>query len=551
MLGKGLLLKHLLNNSADILVFFDASLRIREISEAAQHIILNESQFEQQNLLDFIKICQIDRSFFTNLTNTKSAEKILLPTTVFYHQNKKHIVDWSLTVLPKQFFSEQLFLLKGVDTVKHQQVCEQYSELQDVFASFPGLIFWKDLHFIYRYVNENFLKLTGFSNLCDVVGKTDFDLPWRDQAVSFQQENGEILQSGKPKINLERTINVDDGSTLNFIFNESPLKDKEGNFVGILGVGIDITHLKQHEKFLQKTIDQEKFDNIDQAATLNEIIKEVMGLNVYADRSKIKQLLAFLKTIVANMPGNVYWKDINSVYMGGNNNVVGVCNLSSRTEIAGITDCILEKKLNWEPGTSERFRKDDIDVVTFKKPKTFEDHFVQADSKEVVMLTTKTPVLDDGAVVGILAVSMDITELKQQERALLKAKEQAEAANRAKTEFIANMSHDVKTPLAGIISVAELLGSYVPEEYKELTLDLMEAGQHLTAFFDNCIELAKLEGDKVTLLEENFSLKHVLNEIISLFQPSIKSKGLSFYLNYSELMPKRFFGSRDNLPDYT
>ncbi len=170
----------------------------------------------------------------------------------------------------------------------------------------------------------------------------------------------------------------------------------------------------------------------DQADALTEINKEIMGIDILSSRpNKIKQLLIFLRAIVANMPGNVYWKDKNSTYLGCNNNVLKIAGISSRAEITGKDDFYFEKILNWPVGTAARFRQDDIAIIDSKTPLIFEDRFIQADSKKVIMLTTKSPIFDNnGKVIGIIATSIDITERKRAEENLYKIKVAAAEAKR-------------------------------------------------------------------------------------------------------------------------
>ena len=124
------------------------------------------------------------------------------------------------------------------------------------------------------------------------------------------------------------------------------------------------------------------------------------------------------------MPGNVYWKNSKSIYMGCNNNVARISNFPSKEEIVGLTDFDLEKNLKWPAGTAKRFIQDDQEVLHSKKPKTFEDRFIEANGRTVTMLTTKSPIFnDEGNVVGILATSLDITSLKKKEDEWLIIKE--------------------------------------------------------------------------------------------------------------------------------
>lgn len=158
---------------------------------------------------------------------------------------------------------------------------------------------------------------------------------------------------------------------------------------------------------------------------------------------------------------------------------------------------------------------------------------------EIIGITHKGKFCDE-----IVALGCDISELKKSQKDLKEAKEKAEAASLAKSNFLSNMSHDVKTPLAGMIFFAELLASQVPQNLQGHTSGLSSAGKQLMIFFENCIELSKLEHSSLILQKENFSLKQLLQELFQMFEPAIISKNLSLYVNYSDKIPRNLLGNR-------
>ena len=120
-------------------------------------------------------------------------------------------------------------------------------------------------------------------------------------------------------------------------------------------------------------------------------------------------------------------------------------------QIAGLDDNVIN-----------RLYKEHNEIIASKTGKVFEytfDLFDDAeDKRKTTILSHKEPLLDEfGEAIGVTGISMDITELKNTQKSLVEAKEKAEAANKAKTEFIANMSHDIRTPLTGVIGMASLL----------------------------------------------------------------------------------------------
>ncbi len=253
-----------------------------------------------------------------------------------------------------------------------------------------------------------------------------------------------------------------------------------------------------------------------------------------------------LDNIVYGMPCFVFWKDIHCIYLGCNDLTANLLGLSSREEIVGKTDY----DFGWDKEIVDKCRKTDENIIATGTPSYNVEEVISTKKKgEHILLTNKMPVFNQAnKVVGIVGISIDITEIKRVELNLKAAKEAAEEANKAKSNFIGNMSHDIKTPLAGIIGMAEYL-SYTLErpESIDFAQNIVEAGRQLLVFFDNCIEAIKIENTAITNLKERFSLKEVVDEIIAMFKPAIKNKALAAYVHYNINVPELFVGSRANI----
>ena len=175
-----------------------------------------------------------------------------------------------------------------------------------------------------------------------------------------------------------------------------------------------------------------------------------------------------LLNIVANMPGHVYWKDRDGVYLGCNDRQARSLGFNSADNVIGKTD----QELPWAVGVAENFRKNDIHVMETGVAQVLEE-LSYMDGKQVIVLSQKIPLKNkNGKIVGILGISFDITERKKMEEDLRHAKEAAEAADHAKTEFIANMGHDIRTPLTGIIGMSGILADEVqrPDEKEHASI---------------------------------------------------------------------------------
>ena len=251
-----------------------------------------------------------------------------------------------------------------------------------------------------------------------------------------------------------------------------------------------------------------------------------------------------LEEIISYMPGSVYWKDINGVYLGCNTNQAKVLKKKSYKEVVGATvyDLVDDREL------ADLVNKIDSEIMRNNREVAIEEEAFDANGQKAFYFTKKQPLHDaDGRVVGMLGMSLDITERKLAEQAAIKAKEEAEAASRAKTEFLANMSHDVKTPMAGVISVADLMRTRPDWRTPEKAEMIYSCGMQVLNFFNSCLELSKLEMAEWSSEAEEFSLWALFEEIHTLFLPRAQSKNLKFTMNYDPHLPQRLIGHRGSI----
>lgn len=258
---------------------------------------------------------------------------------------------------------------------------------------------------------------------------------------------------------------------------------------------------------------------------------------------QIKQLMSdnqLLRSIIALIPGNVYWKDRDGRFLGCNNNVANILGYEKPDDLIGKRNDEL-----FDPTLAAQADELDNKIQNTAMAAYREEQGLNIDKQAATYLTKKSPLFNDtGEVIGILGVSLDITERKKIEEDLKLAKERAEAISMAKSEFIANLSHDIKTPLAGMIGMAELLTYHLKEQKNlEFAQILLLSGKQLLNFFDNCMEAFKLESD-ITLITETFSLNTLLHEIVDLFKPSIKAKELDFEIRINPATPDHLNGCR-------
>jgi len=120
-----------------------------------------------------------------------------------------------------------------------------------VLENMPAFVFWKDRHSVYLGCNYLFAGNAGLKSIEDIVGLTDFDLPWKNtEAESYRADDRLVMETGLPKLNYEETQLTADGRVTNVRTSKIPLRGLDGEIIGVLGTFEDITELKQMEQDL-------------------------------------------------------------------------------------------------------------------------------------------------------------------------------------------------------------------------------------------------------------------------------------------------------------
>jgi PAS domain S-box-containing protein len=134
------------------------------------------------------------------------------------------------------------------------QLRESQQMLQLVLDYIPQYVFWKDRDSVYLGCNRNFARAAGVETPQELVGKTDYDLPWTKEEVDFYREcDRRVMESDTPELHITESQRQADGKQAWLDTNKIPLHDGEGRVVGILGTYEDITERQLAENALRKS----------------------------------------------------------------------------------------------------------------------------------------------------------------------------------------------------------------------------------------------------------------------------------------------------------
>ncbi|MCG6966985.1 MAG: PAS domain-containing protein [Chromatiaceae bacterium] len=273
----------------------------------------------------------------------------------------------------------------------------------------------------------------------------------------------------------------------------------------------------------------------DQVLVIAQDITDVLRAQGEVARSDAK-----LRMIVDNLDAYIYLKDQDGRYLFANQAVCELLQVADLSDIVGFND---EKF--FDPSTADSIRKNDRRVLDEGETlRAEETNTIPKTGVTATYLSTKLPLRDeDGRIYALCGISVDITDRKRVEEELRRyrdhleelvverteqlaaAKEEAEAANVAKSAFLANMSHEIRTPLNAIVGMAHLVrrSGVTPRQSEQL--DKLEgAGEHLLEVINAILDLSKIEAAKFDLEHRQVKLDTLTNNVATMLRERAQAK---------------------------
>ncbi len=248
----------------------------------------------------------------------------------------------------------------------------------------------------------------------------------------------------------------------------------------------------------------------------------------------------FLRQLLDCMPSLVAVKDESGRFLEVNR---------AAAAIHGTTPDVLvgKQELDLVPVPQEdqyeQWLSNNREVIRSRQPKQIPDELITyMDGSQAWYQTTLSPFVDlEGEVKGVICHSVDISDRKQIELELQYSKNQAEAANQAKSAFLSNMSHELRTPLNAILGFAQVMrhDEWVCDEHQDYLDIMIQSSEHLLGLIDNILDMARTTSGDMPRIERAVSLSTLLRSLQASFQLQATQKNLAISLEQAA-----------NLPDY-
>jgi len=417
-----------------------------------------------------------------------------------------------------QLAEQELRGLPLRDTLERLAQAERRAEEQHArFAVFmehlPNVAFLKDSEGRTIFCNRFHQEMFGVK-LSDVLGKRDDEWLPREVAAATMAADRLVIETGTT-LQLEEEIPTVLG-VRHWLTFKFPVPTPSGERL-LGGVAVDITGQKETEQKLQEllTLQRAIVDCANVAIVSTGPDRLVRNFNAAAER-----LLGYSADEVIGRVDPDFWHD--------------------PAELPRIADEI-ERKTGQavEPRGSVLRRGLETDGVL-----EHELNLVRKDGSVFRASLSITPLRANGAAItGYMGVIQDVTARRIVEDAQRHAKEEAEAANRAKSQFLANMSHEVRTPLNGVLGVtAMLLETDLQPEQRQLAEIVLTSAEGLLSIVNDILDFSKIEAGRTDLEKIDFELPGLLRSVVELQTARANEKCLTIETEIAPDVPPRLHG---------
>jgi two-component system sensor histidine kinase/response regulator len=365
-------------------------------------------------------------------------------------------------------------------------------------------VYFKDADSRIRFCSKALADITGHRHWRDMVGKHDRELFPPDTAKIYEEEEAPVFAEGRPLLNKVDPYYDKDGRTGYVETNKWPLFDDDKTVVGIFGISRDITERKRVEAELDR-----------HRHHLEELLTERTA-DLRAAETKYRIIADFTYDWETWVDAAGHW-----VY----------CSPACERVTGYRAEEFLARPALFLEITHDDDRADLLERLTEVEGNGVRDLEFRIHHKNGQLRWIEhmcQPVRNEaGKSLGRRFSNRDITERKRSEEALRQARDQAEAANRAKSAFLANMSHELRTPMNGVLGMINLAKRRMADAKGLDQLDKAElSANRLLGLLNDILDISKIEAERMIFENIPLQLSAVVENLTSTLGHKVTEKGL-------------------------
>lgn len=280
------------------------------------------------------------------------------------------------------------------------------------------------------------------------------------------------------------------------------------------------------------------FDSVKKPKTWSK--EEMSFLKILADllcnvtdRRQKEEILrnqqASLNAIFNNVPFQMWLKDVDSKYLAVNKPFMDYFSIVNEDQVIGKTAVDI-----WNNEAGQHFIDEDREVMRTLKLSSVEE-LIDFRHKSAWFEIFRAPIVDaNGQIIGTTGIARDISKRKIADKALQEAVDAAQAANEAKSKFLAIMSHEIRNPLNAVVGMVRMLhGAGIKDpNQKSLIENIKTSSDHLLMIINDILDFSKIESGEMLLEETTFNLKEQVDRIYNSHFYIAQEKQIQLKLNF-------------------
>ena len=407
----------------------------------------------------------------------------------------------------------------------NSELAESRNILQKIVDTVPVRVFWKDRNSIYLGCNPAFAHDAGKTRPEELVGHDDFQMGWMAQAERYRADDRAVMDSGQSKLFYEEPQTTPDGRHIWLRTSKVPLRDAQGETIGVLGLYEDITQYKQveaelenHRHHLEELVVQrtEELSRIETSAS-HSLQSSADGLFGVDPEGRI----TFINPAGCKLLG---YKEEQLIGQAAHA-------LFHHSHPDGTPypaeACPAYKTMH----SGEMVRVDN-------------EVYWHADGHAVPVMYAAHPMTHAGRIDGAVISFVDMSTQRAAPAAREAALQAAEQLAQLRREFLANMSHEIRTPLNGVLGFAQIGYRHCadPVKVRNAFEKILTSGNLLLGVINAILDFSKIEAGKLAVEHGIVDLDAVVDHALELVRDRAQAKHLELAIERMPGLPRHCRG---------